>query len=455
MEIVIVGCGKIGKSLLESLIKEKHNITVIDSDEETVKSISNSYDVMAIAGNGTSYETLTEIDLSQVDVFISTTNLDEVNLLSCFIAQTLGAKHTIARVRDEEHNLNNFEVLRNKLGISMIINPELYTAKYLYNLIKLPSATKVEAFSRRSFEIIELFIKEDSPIINIPFYELRKKYPYNFLICTVLRKDEVIIPDGFFSLMPGDKIGILSSFKETHKLLKLMGFEQKTIKDVLIVGASRIAVYLSQLLIEDKHPVTIIEKNQARALDIAETFNNSATVVWGDGMDQDLLLEHGAKNVDALLSLTGKDEENILSSFYAKSLNASKIITEINKKEHLGVAEDLGLDCLFSSQNIVADIIVSYVRALQSSIGSKIETLYSLMNGTAEAVEFTITSDFDFINVPLKQLKLSENMIIGGIIRNNKSIIPYGDDVIMPNDKVIIITKGQLVKDLSDVIKNR
>ncbi len=455
MEIVIVGCGKIGKSLLESLIKENHNITVIDSNEETVRTISNSYDVMAIVGNGTSYETLKSANVDKVDVFIATTSLDEVNLLSTFIAKTLGAKHTVARVRDEEHNLNNFEILRNKLGISMIINPELYTAKYLYNLINLPSATKVDSFSRRSFEIIELLIKEDSPIINIPLYELRKKYPYNFLICTVLRNDEVIIPDGFFSLKPGDKIGILSSFKETHKLLKLMGFEQKVIKDVLVVGASRIAVYLSQLLLEDKHPLTIIEKNQARALDIAETFHNLATVVLGDGMDQDLLLEHGAKNVDAFLSLTGKDEENILSSFYAKSHNASKIITEINKKEHLGVAENLGLDCLFSSQDIVADIIVSYVRALQSSMGSKIETLYSLMNGKAEAVEFTITSGFDLTNIPLKQLKLSPNMIIGGIIRNNKSIIPYGDDVIMPNDKIIIITKGQQVKDLSDVIKNR
>ena len=455
MNIIIVGAGKIGISLLNSLIKEKHNITVIDISEDTTKNIADSYDVISVLGNGTSYETLKNANVDKTDVFISTTSLDEVNLLSCFIAQTLGAKHTVARVRDEEHNLNNFEVLRNKLGISMIINPELYTAKYLYNIINLSSATKVESFSSHSFELVELLIKEDSKIINIPLYELRKKFPYNFLICAVLRDDDVIIPDGYFELKVGDKIGILSAFTETHKLLRLMGFEQKTIKDVMIVGASRIAVYLSNLLKESKYAISIVEKNEKRAFEFSEIFKGFASVILGDGMNQDLLLEHGINNVDAFLALTGKDEENILTSVYAKSQNAGKVITEVNKEELLGISENLGLECLFSSKNIVADKIVSYVRALQSSMGNKIETLYSLMNGKAEAVEFTITSSFDLTNIPLKNLNFSNNMIIGGIIRNNKSIIPYGDDVIMPNDKVIIITKGQKVKDLSDVIKRK
>ena len=455
MNVIIVGAGKIGTSLLNSLIKEKHNITVIDINEETAKTIADSYDVISIVGNGTSYETLTSANADKADVFISTTSLDEVNLLSCFIAQTLGAKHTVARVREEKNNLNNVEILRNKLGISMIINPELYTAKYLYNLINLSSATKVECFSSHSFEIVELLIKEDSPIINIPLYELRKKFPYNFLICAVLRDDDVIIPDGYFELKVGDKIGILSSLTETPKLLKLMGFEQKNIKDIMIVGASRIAVYLSNLLKENKYAITMIEKNENRALEVSEIFKGYASVILGDGMNQDLLLEHGINGVDAFVALTGKDEENILASVYAKTQSNGKVITEVNKDGLLNISTNLGIECAFSSKDVVADIIVSYVRALQSSIGSKIETLYSLMNGKAEAVEFTITSSFDFTNIPLKQLYLSKDMIIGGIIRNNKSIIPYGDDVIMPNDKVIIITKGQQLKDLGDVIKRK
>lgn len=452
MNIIIAGAGKIGKSLLKSLIKEQHNITVIDVNEEKIKNIENTFDVISIVGNSTSFETLSSVNMDKADVFIATTNLDEVNLLSCFMAQTLGAKHTVARVRDEEHNINNFEVLRNKLGISMIINPEFYTAKYLYNLIKLPSATKVETFSSRSFEMVELTIKEDSPIVNIPLYELRKNYPYNFLICVVSRNDEVIIPDGSFNLQVGDKIGMLSPFSEMHKLLKVLGFEQKTIKNLLMVGASRVAVYLSQLLQADKHPITIVEKNETRAKEVSEILEGNFTVINGDGMNQDLLLEHGLGGVDAYLSLTGKDEENILSSVYAKNISKGKIITQINKDELSKIAENLGLDCVFSPKNIVADVIVSYVRALQSSIESKIETLYSVMNGKAEAIEFVINESFKELNVPIKDLKIAKNMIVGGIIRNNRCIIPHGDDVIFPNDKIIVITKGQTVADLSDVI---
>ncbi len=453
MNIVIVGAGKIGKCLLKSLIKEKHNITVIDSNEEVVKSITNSFDVISLIGNGTSYKTLSEIDAKTIDVFIATTGSDEVNLLSCFMAKTMGAKHTVSKVRDEDHNLNNYEVLRNKLGISMIINPDLKTAKHLYNLINLPSATKVESFASKSFEIIELLVKNDSPIIDIPLYELRKKYHYNFLICTVLRNDEVIIPDGYFKLLAGDKIGLLSAFTESHKILKLMGFSQKTIKDVMMVGASRIAFYLSELLLESKHPITVIEKNEERALDFSERVGGGVSVILGDGMNQDLLFEHGIKNVDAFVSLTGKDEENILSSFYAKNQNAGKVITKVNREELYGLVENLGLESVFSAKNVVADVIVSYVRALQSSIGSKVETIYSLMNGKAEAVEFTITENFEFTNIPLKQLKLDNDMIIAGIIRDNKCIVPYGDDYITTQDKVIIITKGQSVLDLNSVIK--
>ncbi len=455
MNIVIVGAGKIGKFLLKSLIKEGHNITVVDSNEETVKSITNSFDVIALVGNGSSYKTLVEIEPSKVDIFISTTASDEVNLLGCFMAKTLGAKHTVAKVRDEDHNLNNYEAIRNKLGISLIINPDLLTARHLYNLIKLPSATKVEAFSAKSFEIIELLIKNDSPLIGIPLYELRKKYPYNFLICTVLRDDSAIIPDGFFTLQEGDKIGLLSSFTEAHKLLKLMGFEQKAIKDVMMVGASRIAFYLSKLLINDKHPITVIENNEARAMAFSELTNGEVSVVLGDGMNQELLLEHGIKGVDAFVSLTGKDEENILSSFYAKSQSDGKIITKVNKEELSVILEKLGLESIFSAKTVVANVIVSYARALQSSMGSKIETLYSLMNGKAEAVEFIITENFKHTNIPLKQLRLEKDMIIAGIIRDNKCIIPYGDDVIKTQDKVIIITKGQTVAELSRVIEKK
>ncbi len=455
MNIIIVGCGKIGKAILKTLTKENHNVTVIDKDNLVVKNISDNFDVISICGNGTSPDLLLNAGVNKTDVFIATTNSDEFNLLSCFIAKTLGAKHLVARVRDEEHNSSDFEQIKSKLGISMTINPELYTAKYLYNLINLPSATKVEKFSTRSFEIVEFLVKEDSPIIDIPLFELRKKFPYNFLVCAILRDNKAIIPYGSDTLKAGDKIGILSTFTETHKILKLMKNEVKPIKDVMIIGASKVSTYLADLLIENKNTVTIIEKEEKRALEISEKFNGELTVVNSDGMNHDVLNEHGISKVDAFVALTGKDEENVLSSIYAKSKNDGKIITKISKEELLDVSENLTLDSIVSPSKIIADVIVSYVRGLQSSGDSNVEVIYTLMNGMIEAVEFSINSEFEFTNVPLKNLKLKKDMIIAGIIRDDKSIIPGGDDVIMPNDKVILITEGQTILDLEDVIKKK
>ncbi|MBO5925948.1 MAG: Trk system potassium transporter TrkA [Clostridia bacterium] len=455
MNIIIVGCGKIGKCILSRLIKENHNVTVIDKNQTVVNEIADNYDVISICGNCTAYDTLIEAKANKADIFIATTNLDEINLLSSFIAKTMGAKYTVARVRDEDHNSKNFEFVREKLGISMTINPELYTAKHIYNLLQFPSATKVETFTSRCFEIAELTVKENSPLINVPLAELRKKYPYKFLISAILRDGEAIIPDGSVVLKPKDKIGLLSSFPETHKLLKLMDFDKKPIKNVLIVGAGRITNYLAELLLEGKNSVTVIEKNESRALEFSEAFDGKLTVVKGDGLNNGLLLEHGVNSVDAFLSLTGKDEQNFLTSYYAKSKNAGKVITKINNEAIIGVSENLGLETLVSTQSIIADVIASYVRALQSSEGSKIETLYTLMNGMIEASEFTVTPDFALTNIPLKNLKLKQNTIVAGIIRKGTSIIPGGDDVILPDDKVIIISKGQKVIDLFDCIKQK
>ncbi len=452
MNIIVAGCGNIGQTIIKSMVGEKHNVTAIDVDRELISSVTNIYDIMGICGNCVSYETLDDAGTKNADLFIAVTNLDEVNMLSCYLAKKMGAKHTVCRTRDYEYNNKSFDFVKDQLSLDVTINPELLTAQYIFNLLKLPSATKVETFSRNSFEVVELVLKENSPILNLPLLELRKKIPINFLIYSILREDNVIIPNGSFTLKAGDKIGLISPITESHKLLKLMGFSNIQIKDVLIVGASKTACYLAELLIKSKNDVKIIEKDRQKCADVSFLLNDEATVVCGDGMSHELLSENRIGDTDAFVTLTGQDEENILMSFYAINKGVKRVITKINKSELLTISNKLDVENPVSAKNVVANVLVSYARALSNCIGNKIETLYSLMDGKAEAVEFSVLNDFKCVDIPLKNLKFKNNVLIAGIIRDRNCIIPCGEDVIRAGDNVIIITAGNSLYDLSDVI---
>ncbi len=455
MKITIAGCGKIGTAIIKSLLKERHDIIIIDSNEEIVNNVINKYDVIGICGNATSCDLLLQANTDKCDLFIAVTGSDEYNMLSSFIAKKMGAKHTIARIRDSKYSTPDFDFIKQHLGISMTINPEYMTAQVLYNILKLPSAINVETFSSGGFEIIELNVKKDQKIIGVPLYEVRKSLPINFLICAVQRGEEVFIPNGASVLQEGDKIGIIVSYDDAHKLLKLIGMEQIHIKDVMIVGASKIAYYLSKFLTSSKNSVTVIEKDKAQCETFLENVGGGVNVVYGDGMNQDLLLENGITNSDAFVALTGKDAENILMSASALDKPSLKVITKINNEELFLNAEKMGIECIISTKNVVVDAVIRYVKALQNTSGSKIETLYSLMDGTAQAMEFLVSNDFKYAEIPLKNLTLAGNTIIAGIIRKSENIIPNGEDVILPNDKVIIITSNDKINDLSEIIRRK
>ena len=455
MKITIVGCGKIGKAIMKSLLLERHDIIIIDSNEEIVNSIINKYDVIGICGNATSYDLLREANTDKCDLFIAMTGSDEYNMLSSFIAKKMGAKHTIARIRDSKYTTPDFDFIKKHLEISMTINPEYMTAQVLYNILKLPSAINVETFSSGEFEIIEINVKKEQNIIGIPLYELRKNYPINFLICAVQRGDEVFIPNGSSILQEGDKIGIIVSYDEAHKLLKLIGAEQIHIKDVMIVGASKIAYYLSKFLLDSKNSVTVIEKNKSVCEAFAENIGGGVNVVYGDGLNQDLLSENGLSQSDAFLALTGKDSENVLMSVSKLNKDDLKVITKINSEETIQNAEKMGIECIVSAKSVVKDAVNRYVKSLQHTIGSKIETLYSLMDGTVQAIEFLVTPDFKYADIQLKDLTFNSNTIIAGIIRKGENIIPNGEDVILANDKVIIITSNNKVLELSEIIRRK
>lgn len=451
MKIVIVGCGKVGEALIASLVKENHEVVAVDKSEEKISEINNIYDVMAVHGIGTDCEILAQAGVDKADMFVAVTGSDELNMLSCYIAKTLGAENTIARIRDRAYNENNLGFLQHELGLSMSINPEKFSAFDIYNILKLPSAVHIETFSTRNFEIIEIVLKEDSPLSGCRIMDLRKQQKAKFLICAVQRGEELVIPDGNFELMGGDKIALTAAPTEILKLLRSMKVTRKQAKNVMILGGSRTAYYLSKMLLASGSSVTIIDKSPERCHELEEALPG-ANIILGDGAQQELLNEEGLGNMDAFVSLTGIDEENILLSYYAATKDVPKVITKVNRQEFVPLATRLGLDTIISPRRTISDIVVRYARALQNSVGSNVEKLYKIMDGNAEALKFNVQPDFRYINIPLKEIRFKKNILLAGILRDRKAIVPTGDDVIMPGDKVIVIGAGHILYDLADII---
>lgn len=451
MNIIVVGCGKIGQSIISNLVCEGHDVAVVDTDGDVIDQVTNAYDVMGVCGIGTDNEVLEEAGAAKADIVIAATSSDELNMLSCYIAKTLGAKNTVARIRDREYNDKSLDFMKQKLQISMSINPEMFTAYDIYNLLKLPGAAHIENFSTRNFEIIELILKDDSPLIGTPIIDLRKKHSAKFLVCAVSRNGEVIIPDGRFVFEAGDRIALTAAPSEIHKLLKSLKLVKKQVKNIMILGASKTTYYLAKLLISLGNSVTIIDKNPVKCDEFSETLPN-ATVIMGDGSNQELLLEEGLANMDAFVSLTGLDENNILISYFAASQGVSKVVTKVNNKEFLPIARRLGLDTIVSPIRTTSDVLVRYARALQNTVGSNVEKLYKIMEGQAEALLFNVHPNFKHINIPLKDIKFKPNILIGGLLRENKAFVPTGDDFILPEDKVVVISTGHVLYDLADII---
>ncbi len=452
MNITVVGCGKIGQAIVASLVAESHDVVVIDKDEEAIAETTNIYDVIGVCGIGTDCEVLTEAGADKADIFIAVTGSDELNMLSCYIAKTLGAENTIARIRNREYNEKSLGFLQHQLGLSMSINPEFFAAHDIYNVLKLPSAAHIETFSTRNFEIIELILRDDSPLSGVKIMDLRRQHKAKFLICAVCREGKVYIPDGNFELKSGDKIGLTAAPSEIIKLLKSLKITQRSAKKVMILGASRTGYYLARMMLLSGCSVVIIDKDPQKCQEICEALPN-ATVILGDGAQQELLREEGLGEVDAFISLTGMDEQNILISYFAHSQNVPKVITKVNRPEFVPLATGLGLDTIISPRRTIADVILRYVRALKNSAGSNVEKLYKIMDGNAEALKFNVSEDFKYIDVPLKDISFKPNILIAGILRNRKAMVPTGDSVILPGDKVIVISAEHTLYDLEDIIK--
>lgn len=451
MNIIIVGAGKVGTTILEALVREQHNVVVVDSSAGIVSQISNLYDVICVCGNGVDWETLTDAGVEKANLLIAVTGSDEFNMLCCIMAKKMGVPYTLARIRNPEYNDKSLGFIKQTLDISFAINPDAVAAKEIFNLLQLPGAESIETFSRRNFELIELVLREDSVLCGMSLMEMKKRFPASYLVGIVRRGDEVIIPDGSFCLQSGDRIGLTATAQELTRLLKLLGTMKDRAKNIMIIGAGRYAFYLTKMLLNAGARVTVVDKDKQACDRFAEALPE-AIVVCGDAANEEILMEEGLMHVDAFVTLTGNDEENILLSYLASSKGVKKVITKINRKEFLSMAEKLGLECTVSPRFMISDILTRYARALDNSVGSKIETLYQLMGGGAEAVEFIVAEDFPYCGIPMKDMNLKKNTLLAGILRGRKVIIPAGGDCIEVGDRVVVLTAGKTLSDLGEIV---
>ncbi len=451
MKIVVIGDGKVGGTIVEHTSKEGHEVIIIDKNASVIEQMVEKYDVMGICGNGASYEIQKSASVQKADLVVAATSSDEVNILSCIMAKALGAKSTIARVRSYEYN-SQIDIMKRTLGITLIINPEYETAKEIMNIINFPEAIRVDTFAKGNVDLVELFIPDNSPLINQSLSSIHDKYQVKILVCAVQRKDEVIIPDGNFVFKANDKIHITASRNNVRAFLKKLKLIESKIQSVMIIGGGKISLYLAEMLIKNKYEVKIVEKNYQRCLELSELLSE-ATIIHGDGSDQVLLQEEGINETDAIVCLTDLDEENIIVSMYASKQNVHKIITKVNKSTLFNLLETINMASIVAPKEVTASRIVSYVRATSNLRGSNLVTLYKLVNNQVEALEFVAKEDKKILNIALKDLKLKSKILIASIIRNGEVIIPTGNDMIMLNDSVIVVTTSdKFLTELTDIL---
>lgn len=450
MKILIIGAGKIGSAIVRNVCHESHEVTVIDNDPEVIERIVNQYDVMGICGNGLSNEILKSVDIERTDLVIAVTQSDEANMLACQFAHQLGAKNTIARVRDYSYT-KQIGFLESTLKLTLSINPELEAAREIARIVNFPEARKIDTFAGGNADLIELSVPEDCSICNKSLSEINREQQINSLICAVTRKNEVYIPDGKFVIMPNDIIHVTSDRLNSRLFLSKLGLSKTKMKEIIIIGGGRISVHLAEILIKNRYNVKIIEQDLAVCEELSQLVPE-AIVVCGDGSDQALLKEQGMAESDAIICLTGLDEENIIISLYANKQNVKKVITKINKPSFKSLLESIKMSSVISPQEITASQITSYIRASQNSMGNKCKTLYKLVDNKVEALEFEVSSQSNVINTELRSLKLKPQILIAGIIRDSEFIIPRGTSKILPNDSVIVVTTDNILNDLDDIL---
>ena len=454
MKVVIVGGGKVGELLCADFSNIFKEVTIIDTNELRVEKLVETYDINGILGNGANYEVLTRADSAEADMFISVTASDEINMICCIAAKQMGAKYTIARIRNPEYSKTK-EFLRESLGIDLMVNPEYEAAKQISHMLKYPTAIKVESFFGGKFNILEVIINSNSILNGVSLIDSKKIIDFPSLVCLVERQGEVFVPRGNYVFNVGDKVHITAANKNLKKFYKLLGNQdnmEKKITSSLVIGGGKIAHYLVEFLQIANFYVKVIEIDKNKAIALSEIFPD-IDVIWADGSDRDTLIEEGIQTFDSCISLTGFDEENIIINLYADKLGIKKTVAKVNRASLKQIAEDIGQYSYITPKEIVGNIITKYTKSLQCSKHSDIENFYRIANNQAEVIEFKITNNSaKILGIKLKDLAINPNMLIAFIIRNNKQIFPNGDDEIKLDDNVVVVSYKHKIEHIDDII---
>ena len=447
MNIIIVGDGKVGYALAQYLSKDGHDITIIDRSQQALLKASETLDVMCVRGNGANVKVLMEAGVEDADVIIAVTGNDELNMVCCLAAKQLGAKYSIARIRDPEYT-ESLTLLQKKLDIDQVINPERATAQEISRLLRFPFAINIESFAHGRVEMVEFRTEEHDPILNVPLSKLHSRYP-RVQFTAVQRNGEAFIPDGASVLLPGDRVYATGDRESVTRFFKHLGKDTQRLKSALLIGGGHIAFYLAKIIAGMGVYLRIIEIDEKKCMRLADVLDG-VMVINADGTDQEVLESENVGDCGALICLTNRDEENLITGMYGARHGVKKVIVKVNRSNALDILEDLGIDCAVSPKLTTANVILRSVRALNDSRNSVVEKVYGMLGGQVEAYEFTALEGAPYLNIPLSALNIRKGILVSVLVRDHKNIIPFGSDHIEAGDTVILTAKAGTVVNLED-----
>ena len=453
MRIIVIGDGKIGHHIAAQLVSEGHEVTIIDRDESVLQRSMDTLDALVVKGNGVSTDTLTEAGVQHADVVIAVTANDEINMLCSLTAKKLGAKYTISRVRDPEY-MKSLPFLMKELFIDYAINPERNMALEISRILRYPFSGNVETFARGRVEMLDFVVQPHGRLAGVmlkDLYRVHRELP-RVLFCAVERNHQAIIPKGDFVFAPDDRVFVAADLHNITAFFNAIGKNTRHIRRVMVLGGSRIAFYLTSMLLDMDMDVTIVEIDPERARELSEELPH-ANIVLGDGTDHDLLESEGLTDSDAFVTLSGLDEENIMSGLYAIRRGVPKVIVKNNRDNYAELLQDLGLDSVVNTKYVTSNTILRAVRTRgNASPLSGVQRLYRMMDGKAEALEFIAKKDAAYTGIPLRALKVRQDALVAVIVRAGRVVVPMGDDTLEPDDRIIVIVKGNGVMALEDVV---
>ena len=453
MRILVVGDGKVGHTIAEHLAREDHDVVIVDRSEEVLKRSEDTLDVLCIRGNGANAATLVDAGVEHADIIIATTASDEINMLCCLVAKRLGAKFAIARIRDPEFN-ESLSLLQREMGIDLAVNPERATALEISRLLRYPFAANIEAFAKGRVEMVAFRAQEHDAVVGVPLRDIshRLRGIPQVLYAVVERGGEVIIPNGDFVIQSDDRVHVAADMVRITEYFRYLGKNSLRIKNVMLLGGGRISYYLARMIVPMGIHVAMTEINEKKALELGEQLPE-VNVIYGDGTDQELLEQEGLQQMDAFVALCDRDEENLMTGLYAVKQGVPKVVVKNSHGAYADIISAMGLDSVVSPKAITCDNILRYVRQRENATGTRVERLYKLVGGQAEALEFIARASDPYVGVPLKNLTVSRGTLVAVIVRKGRVIVPFGNDHIEAGDSVVIISRQSGVSDLNEVIR--